>query len=186
MQASNSFKRTFLKKFLVGIQQTNLASKNTSLFERRNAIKLSSDIALASARDGANWSRAIVANASKQEKNKNLVKNILGEVQLDRFTKLQNKGSSLTCKRETCKRILRRSRLERRIRKRSPKRVAGSAVAKRIMKKRSHFLKCVVPGGELMDEFSFIDETIDYIFSLRAQVDVMQRLANAFEHCIGK
>lgn len=184
MQSSNSFKRNFLKKFLVGLQQTNRISKNMSFFERKNAIKLSSDVALASARDGSNWSHAIIAHVSKEEKNKTLVKNILGE-ELDRFIKLHNKGS-LTCKRETSKRILRRSCLERRIRKSAPKKMAASAVAKRMLKKRTHFLKCIVPGGELMDEFSLIDETIDYILSLRAQVDVMQRLADAFDRSNGR
>lgn len=76
--------------------------------------------------------------------------------------------------------------MERRIRKSAPKKMAASAVAKRMLKKRTHFLKCIVPGGELMDEFSLIDETIDYILSLRAQVDVMQRLADAFDRSNGR
>ncbi|XP_058113918.1 transcription factor IBH1-like [Magnolia sinica] len=178
MQASNSFKSLFLKKFLLGLQQGDLSSKNMSFLERKNAIKLSSDIALASARDGVKWSRALIANISKHEKNKILVQKILG-VEFDCVTKPYY-GSPM-CKRVKSKMILRKSCATCRIRKRAPRRILASALAKRMVSKRTQMLKSLIPGGEFMDEFSLLVEGIDYIHSLRAQVEVMQRLANTFE-----
>ncbi|XP_077222730.1 transcription factor IBH1-like 1 [Tasmannia lanceolata] len=178
MQDSNSFKRVFLKKLLVGLQHNDFKSKNMSSLERKKAIKISSDVALAFARDGANWSRALIRNVYKQEKNKTLVRSILGE-EFERLTKPSNEN--LTSKMVRSKRILRRSYTVRRIRKSAPKRILASALAKRLLKSRTKVLKFLIPGGESMDELSLLDETVDYIVSLRAQVDVMRRLANAFQ-----
>ncbi|XP_077236755.1 transcription factor IBH1-like 1 [Tasmannia lanceolata] len=178
MQDSNSFKQVFLKKLLVGLQQDDISSKNMSFLERKRAIKVSSDVALAFAREGANWSRALIRNISKQEKNKTLVRRILGE-DFDGLTKPCD--SHLTCKRVRCKRILRRSYTVRRTRKVAPKKILASALAKRMLKKKTQVLKFLIPGGESLDELSLLEETVDYIVSLRAQVDVMRHLANAYE-----
>ncbi|XP_058067844.1 transcription factor IBH1-like 1 [Magnolia sinica] len=179
MQVSNSFKKVFLKKLLVGLQHDDFSSKNMSLTERKNAIKLSSDVALAFAGNGAIWSQALITDVSKQEKNKTLMRHILG----NEFERMTEKpcGRSVACKMVRSKKILKRSYIQRRIRKSAPRRMIASAIAKRIVKKRTQVLKCIIPGGESMDEFSLLDETIDYILSLRAQVDVMRRLANVFE-----
>ncbi|XP_077216894.1 transcription factor IBH1-like 1 [Tasmannia lanceolata] len=178
MQDTNLFKQVFLKKLLVGLLQVDLSSKNMSFLERKRAIKLSSDVALAFARNGVNWSRAIIRNVSKQEKNKTLVRNILGE-KIDRQTKPCH--AYLTCKRAGSNRILRRSYTMRRIRKCAPKRSVASAIAKRMLKRRTQVLKCLIPGGESLDELSLLEETMDYIVCLRAQVDVMRHLANAYQ-----
>jgi hypothetical protein len=55
-----------------------------------------------------------------------------------------------------------------------------------MVNRRTQVLKSLVPGGEFMDDISLIEETLDYIESLRAQVDVMRTLAKATELVNGK
>lgn len=175
MQASNSFKRVFLKKLLMGFQVGDFSSKHMTLSERKKAIKLSADVALASARDGRNWSRAIISNALKEEKNSTLVRSILGK-EFDSLTTL----GSFMCKRVRSKKIVRSSKV-RKIRKSQPQRMLASTIAKRMVKKRTQKLKCLIPGGESLNGLSLLDETVDYVIFLKAQVDVMRRLANAVQ-----
>lgn len=49
------------------------------------------------------------------------------------------------------------------------------------MEKRTHALKRLVPGGESLDGYSLLDEALDYVISLRAQADLMQKLLTTFE-----
>ncbi|OWM89943.1 hypothetical protein CDL15_Pgr012580 [Punica granatum] len=127
------------------------------------------------------WSRALIANASCNSENKVLVEQISGcstEIlrksapDLGRACRLQ----ASVAKKITSKKILKRSR---RMRKREPlpSRLLPSSIAKRLVKKRTQLLKSLLPGGESMDDESLIKETLDYIVSLRAQVDVMRSLA---------
>ncbi|XP_068648625.1 transcription factor IBH1-like 1 [Aristolochia californica] len=180
MQVSNSFKKDFLRKLLLGLQHCGIPSKSMSLLERKRAIKLSSDVALAATRDrGAQWSRALIANLSKQEPNKTFVRNMLGK-EFDRLTNPSH--SPLTCKKVQSRSILKRSCLMRRMRKTAAKgTVRATTLAKRMQKKRTQILKALVPGGQYMDELSSLEEMVDYILYLKAQVDVMRYLANAFE-----
>ncbi|PIA46098.1 hypothetical protein AQUCO_01600397v1 [Aquilegia coerulea] len=181
MRPPSSFKQDFFKKWVVGLQYYyGTSSRDMNILERKKAIKLSADVAMASARDGKTyWSRSLIAKASKQDDciSKNLVKNILGN-EYERLTKLP---SSILCsKRIRSKKIVRRSCNMRRIRKHAQKRVLASSIAKRMVKKRTQVLKTLVPGGESMDdEFCLLEETIDYLLSLQAQVDVMHKLVNA-------
>ncbi|KAL5973904.1 hypothetical protein ACLOJK_030563 [Asimina triloba] len=182
MKDPSSFKRVFLKKLLVGLQHDALVSKNMSFAERKEAIKLSSDVALAFARDGAIWSQAVIAGAVREEKNKALVSHILGD-EYKRITEKPSQSSMMIAfKNARSKKILKKSYISRRAKKSVPRRMMASAIAKRMMKRRTQLLKCIIPGGESMDGFALLDETIDYILSLRAQVDVMRRLANVFDH----
>ncbi|XP_068653077.1 transcription factor IBH1-like 1 [Aristolochia californica] len=180
MQVSNSFKRDFLRKLLLGLQQSGIPSKSMSLLERKRAIKLSSDVALAATRDGGvKWSRALITNLSKQEPSKTFVRNILG----NEFQRLTNPPlSPLICKQMKSRSILKRSCLMRRMRKSEPKStVRATTLAMRLQKRRTQILKALVPGGQYMDELSLMEETVDYVLYLRAQVDVMRYLANALE-----
>lgn len=180
MQASNSFKRGFLKKLLMGFQVGDFSSRNMTLLERKRAIKLSADIALASAREGRIWSRAIISNVLKEEKNSTLVRGILGKG-FDSLTTKTCLGSFM-CKRVRSKKIVRSSKVHRIIRKSSsPQRMVASAIAKRMVKKRTKKLKSIVPGGNSLDGLSLLDETVDYIIYLKAQVDVMRRLTNSVQ-----
>ncbi|XP_010268390.1 PREDICTED: transcription factor IBH1-like [Nelumbo nucifera] len=182
MASPSSFKQELLKKWVLGLQSCCSMAKDMGISERKKAIKLSADLAMASARDGRTcWSRAVIANASKQNESKILVQKILGS-ECERLVKASSIGFSSCNKRFTSKRILRRSCSSlRRIRRSAPKRVQASSIAKRMVKKRTQLLKGLVPGGESMDEFSLIEETLDYIISLRAQIDVMRCLADASE-----
>ena len=54
-------------------------------------------------------------------------------------------------------------------------------IAKRLVQKRTRKLKSLLPGGEHMDDLSLVEETLDYIQSLRAQVEVMRCLVTASE-----
>lgn len=58
-----------------------------NIVQRKKTIKLSADVAMASARDGKTlWSRALIAKASKQDddNNKIIVEKILGDDKFQR------------------------------------------------------------------------------------------------------
>ncbi|KAL5773042.1 hypothetical protein ACOSP7_012658 [Xanthoceras sorbifolium] len=188
MRAPSSLKQEFLKKWILGLQICSASSRNMSIFERKKAIKLSADVAMASARNGRTcWSRALIANASNNnDKDKLLVKHILGHSEFERLKKISmiRPTAPMSNKRVRCKKIFKRSCVTsiRRVSKRVVPRknvLAASSVAKRLNKKRTQVLKSLVPGGEFMDDVSLIEETLDYIMSLQAQIDVMKSLANA-------
>ncbi|KAK1269810.1 hypothetical protein QJS04_geneDACA022870 [Acorus gramineus] len=172
MQASNAFKAAFLRKMLEGLQLGLQTSENMSLAERKEVVKVSSDVAMAFARGGANWSRAIITNLSKEGKTKSLVRTMLGK-DVERFNK-----PSHTSKKVTTKKILKRSyRIRRTVRK-----SFASGLTRSLVKKRTQVLKRIVPGGDsLNDELSFLGETLDYVVSLKARVDLMQGIANAVD-----
>ncbi|KAK1550887.1 hypothetical protein Q3G72_026467 [Acer saccharum] len=184
MRAPNSLKQEFLKKWISGLQMCSTCSKTMSILERKKAIKLSADVAMASARNGRTcWSRALIANASKNDKDKLLVEHILGNSEFQRLNKISIMRPTMTNKRVRCKKILKRScGTIRRVSKRVvPQKILASCVAKRLSTKRTQVLKSLVPGGEFMDNASLIEETLDYIMSLQTQIDVMRSLANATE-----
>lgn len=180
MRLPTSFKREFLKKWIRGLQLCSSSKKQMSFLERKKAIKLSADVAMASARNATTrWSFALISNASKDDSNKGLVKCILGP-ESERL-KTASMGLALYNKRNRSKKILRKSCSVRQVRRGSSQMVTASSIAKRLVKKRTQVLKSLVPGGESMSDISLIEETLDYILSLRAQVDVMRHLANATE-----
>ncbi|XP_057487754.1 transcription factor IBH1-like 1 [Actinidia eriantha] len=178
MRNSSSLKQEFLKKWVMGLQICSSTKKEMTIFEGKKAIKLSANIAIASARNASTyWSRALIANASKQDKNKTLLDHILG---CD-LEKIKKKYSIVSIKR---KKIVLRSK---KILKNRVKNIGvTSDIAKRLVKKRTQVLKRLVPGGESMDELSLMEETLDYILSLRAQVDIMRHFANASMHLDNK
>ncbi|KAI3996588.1 hypothetical protein MKX01_009420 [Papaver californicum] len=143
---------------------------------------------MASARAGKTlWSRALIAKAAKQgdddDNDKIIAEKILGDDKFQRVVAYNNSRLSPIGS-FTSKKILGRSRRLRRKRKcMAPpsQRVLASSIAKRLeVKKKNQVLKTLVPGGESMvDDISLLEETLDYILSLRAQVDVMRRLVNA-------
>ncbi|EHA8587315.1 transcription factor IBH1-like 1 [Cocos nucifera] len=164
---------------LLGLQLAGISSKSMTIQERKSAIKLSADAAMACARGSTNWARAIVTDLSKQEKNKVLLRSILGK-DFERLTK----PCHHTWKIPRSKNILkRRFRACSRRRKglRAPHGLATSVLARVLVKKRTQVLKRLIPGGEHLDDCYLLDETLDYATSLRVQVDLMQHLSKAFE-----
>ncbi|XP_058191135.1 transcription factor IBH1-like 1 [Rhododendron vialii] len=173
-------RQEFLKKWIMGLQICSASKKEMSVLERKKAIKLSADLAIASTRNGStNWSRALIANASKENDNTTLVDQILGKDSESMIKKASNPSAFRDKRGTTCrgKKMLRnRCCGIRRVKKMAE---SASSIAKKLVKKRTQVLKRLVPGGESMDEFSLMEETLDYILSLRAQVDVMRHFANA-------
>ncbi|KAK6248147.1 hypothetical protein QUC31_019712 [Theobroma cacao] len=181
MRSPGSLKQEFLKKWIMGFQRCSSSKKSMSVLDRKKAIKLSADIAMASARKGTTcWSRALIASASKDGSDKHLVEQILGpESERLILMKKFSTGALVCSKRIRSKKILKRSCGIRRTRKCAPQAALASSIAKRLVRKRTQVLKSLIPGGEFMNEVSLIEETLDYIISLRAQVDVMRSLAIA-------
>ncbi|XP_022751633.1 transcription factor IBH1-like 1 [Durio zibethinus] len=181
MRPPSSLKQEFLKKWIMGLQRCSTVKKNMSILERKKAIKLSADVAMASARNGKTcWSRAIIANASKHGSDKHLVEKILGP-ESERLIAKKVSTGALCNNRIRSKKILKRSWGIRRTRKCAPQVALASFIAKWLVRKRTKVLKSLIPGGEFMNEVCLIEETLDYIISLRAQVDVMRTLASTSE-----
>ncbi|XP_039045179.1 transcription factor IBH1-like 1 [Hibiscus syriacus] len=177
MRPHSSLKQEFLKKWVMGLQRCSFSEKNMSILERKKAIKLSADIAMASARNGTTcWSRSLISNASNDGSDSYLVEQILGS-DSDRPA-VENKAP--TKRASVCKKIVKRSYRIRRRRRRKYVASTPSSIAKHLVRKRTQVLKSLIPGGEFMNEICLIEETLDYITSLRVQVDVMRSLASAF------
>ncbi|CAI9761051.1 unnamed protein product [Fraxinus pennsylvanica] len=181
---STSLKREFLKRWINGLHIYSNLKKDMSILERKRAIKLSADVAIASTRNASTlWSRTLMANISKNETNESLVEQIFSDSEV---IKKRASIRLMACSnRITSKKIVRRSHITKiRARKMGlgPHAVKASYIAKKLVKNRTQVLKSLVPGGQNMGEVSLIKETLDYIASLRVQVDVMRRLASAAEH----
>ncbi|XP_022728799.1 transcription factor IBH1-like 1 [Durio zibethinus] len=185
MRPPSSLRQEFLKKWMMGLQRYSTSKKNMSILERKKAIKLSADVAIASARNGTTcWSRALIANGYSKDggDDKHLVEQILGpESERLIMKKVLTGGASVCNKRMRSKKILKRSCGIQRTRKFAPQVALASSIAKRLVRKRTQILRSLIPGGEFMNDVTLIEETLDYIISLRAQVDVMRSLASASE-----
>ncbi|MQL97516.1 hypothetical protein Taro_030208 [Colocasia esculenta] len=186
MQPTASFKLAFLRHMLAGIRLAGGVSSapGMSVLERKWAIKSAADIAMAFARGSrTGWSRALVADLSGQERNRALARSILGREQFERLSRPAHPPECSLL--SGSKKILRRSscRVRSRIRKRPPaprRATSASLLAKRMVRKRTQVLRRLVPGGKaLEDDASLLEETLDYVVFLRAQVDLMQHLTNA-------
>ncbi|KAK9078863.1 hypothetical protein SSX86_002921 [Deinandra increscens subsp. villosa] len=179
MHNSSQLKKEFIKKWVQGLQICCSSNKKMNLLERKKNIKLSADIALASAKNSTTkWSKAIISKAKKDQQSTTLVDNLSGPE-----STFECAHQKFTChKRITSKKILKKSYgIRKKIKKLEPCNGSSLAtcIAKRLVKKRTQVLKRLVPGGEFMDEFSVIKEALDYILSLKVQVDVMKNLVNA-------
>ncbi|KAK5813981.1 hypothetical protein E1A91_A08G262800v1 [Gossypium mustelinum] len=155
----STLKQEFVKKWIMGLQRCKFSNKNMSIFERKKAIKLSADTAMASARKGLTcWSRALISTPDRSA------------------VPTTTRRASLACKK-----IVKRSRRIRRTAKcgAARKRQITRSIAQCLVRKRTQILKSLIPGGEFMNEVCLIEETLDYITSLRVQVDVMRSLASA-------
>lgn len=177
MRNPSSLKQEFLKKWIKGLQICNATKKKMSIMERKKAIKLSADIAMASTRKSTTyWSHALMFNASKDDTNKIIIQNILENYDDNYNFKKASRGFFMSQKGIIrSKKIIKKSC---KISRRARKIISPSIIAKKMVKKRTKVLKSLVPGGEYMDDASLIKETLDYIISLRVQVDVMRHLAN--------
>ncbi|XP_075093718.1 transcription factor IBH1-like 1 [Nicotiana tabacum] len=201
MRNPSSLKQEFLKKWIKGLQICSATKEKMSIIERQKAIKLSADIAMASTRKSSTyWSHSLLANASKDDTNKIIINHILGNDDISKrviFKKSSMGLLAMSQKSIRCKKIVTKScKISRQrqlnfspkqvevdctISKKGRKMISPISIARKLVKNRTKVLKSLVPGGEYMDNVSLIKETLDYILSLRVQVDVMRHLANASE-----
>jgi len=197
MQSESSLKREFLRKWLMGLEKCSSSEEKISLLERKKAIKLTADLAMASTRNSNSytrkfsWSQALLSKVSKDIETCFLAKRILGPGQPELLSQAHygsfNNNATRRSTRITSRRRLGVVHRNKKKKKKTTKiksaknsyKVRARAIAKRLVKKRTQILKGLVPGGEAMDENSLIKEALDYIVSLRAQVDVMHHLANS-------
>ncbi|KAK1414045.1 hypothetical protein QVD17_29783 [Tagetes erecta] len=177
MHNSSQLKKEFAKKWAQGLQIYCSSKNQMNLLQRSKNIKLSADIALAYARNSTTcWSKAIISKAKLNRIHVNTLS--------DRESKLMSTHQKvMIChKRFQSKKILKKScGVAKKMKKMEPRYGSNLAtcIAKRLVKKRTQVLKRLVPGGEFMDEYCIIKEAIDYMLSLRVQVDVMNNLVNA-------
>lgn len=185
MQNFSLLKQQFLKRWIKGLQICSSSSTNMGVFERKNAIKLSADLAMAFANKGrTSWSRAVIAKASEnnQSNTSKYCKILSQRLKITKASSPNDKNIRSFQSRKVMKRSYRsRAALRKSSTISSPHKVLSSSLlAKRLVRKRTQVLKRLVPGGDqCLDDVSLIKETLDYILSLRAQVDVMRCLANA-------
>jgi hypothetical protein len=152
-----AFKQGFLNNLILSLGAYRGASPGVAmmnLHERKSAIKLSADVAMATTRGArARWPRALLAS------------------------------STPSCKVQVCKKIVRRchGRTTSCSRARTAL-AAGSSreIARRLVRKRTKVLRSMIPGGQLLaDEVTLLREATDYVAHLHAQVDVLWRISNA-------
>lgn len=173
MQPTSSMKEEFLKKWQTGLRIFRPSIDNTRVSERKKAIKLSADVAMASLRKGTTcWSRALIQKTATEDNF--LVREMLSGIKEE--TLINKKlPTKIVCHRK----IVRRSKkILRRKSKSTSEEIA--AKAKRLVKRKTQGLRNVVPGGELMsNDILLIQETLDYIVSLQTQVSVMRSIVDA-------
>nr|CAD1825584.1 unnamed protein product [Ananas comosus var. bracteatus] len=53
---------------------------------------------------------------------------------------------------------------------------SGGVLDKAMIKKKMRVLRHLIPGATFLVDLCLLDQTLDYVISLRAQLDVMQKL----------
>ncbi|XP_041997022.1 transcription factor IBH1-like 1 [Salvia splendens] len=171
LSSSLMVKQEFFTKWKKGLKIYSAFNKEMTIMERKRAIKLSADVAIAATRSSTTqWSRAVVADVSSFAAG------------AARIAAEEILGRKLSTERRTAlssKKIMRRRR--RKAAARGAVSSSAAAVAKKVAWNRRRVLKRLIPGWKKLDEISLIKETLDYIASLQVQVDVMRHLANAAE-----
>ena len=202
MHAPRKFRKAFMAQLLVSLRAAGQASKSMGLRERRDAVRLSSDVAmaLASARAAPrSWARALVARHAAERRNEALMRRIMGGAGYEMAAAA---AAARSRKEARSRRIVRRSR---RVcsgsagRKRrsllaaaaaaaasgGAGRCSAMAAAKRMVKARLQVLRSLVPGGEALRGLSLLSETLDYVVCLKTQVELMQCLCRGSRPKLG-
>ena len=198
MHAPRKFRKAFMAQLLVSLRAAGQASKSMGLRERRDAVRLSSDVAmaLASARAAPrSWARALVARHATERRNEALMRRIMGGAGYEMAAAA---AAARSRKEARSRRIVRRSR---RVcsgsagRKRrsllaaaasgGAGRCSAMAAAKRMVKARLQVLRSLVPGGEALRGLSLLSETLDYVVCLKTQVELMQCLCKGSRPNLG-
>jgi hypothetical protein len=171
------FKKAFMEQLLLSLRaagQGQASSKPTCLRERRDAVRLSSDVAMAlasSARPTAAWARGLVARHAAEGRNEALMRRIMGAAAYETAAAGRSGGKKEARRR----RVVRRSR--RVLSAGSRKRTA--AAARSMVKARMQVLRALVPGADGLRGSSLLTEALDYVACLKTQVELMQCLCRA-------
>ncbi|RWV87521.1 hypothetical protein GW17_00050470 [Ensete ventricosum] len=116
---------------------------------------------MAVARGSKKWTRGLIASLSEEEHNRSFLRSVLGK-EFERPAKLCNSSWKIP----RSKNIVRRRSLRFLSKRKSNIRAPSSSVlAGTLVEKRTQVLKRLVPGGESMDGFSSLDDTLDYVTS---------------------
>ncbi|XP_047320681.1 transcription factor IBH1-like 1 [Impatiens glandulifera] len=169
--STSLLKQEFLKKWTTGMNAcaSSINNKSSSFLERKEAIKFSADVAMASTRmTNTRWRRALIANASQDPENKLILDKILVSksnniVKTKMSTSGQFHRSRIISKKGKYRKKEGLSRRRRRLVNKT-----------KVVSKRIQMLRKLVPGGEDMGESSLMKEALDYIISLQTQVDGMK------------
>jgi hypothetical protein len=173
------FKKAFMAQLLLSLRAAGQAPKSMCLRERRDAVRLSSDVAMAlasssSARPAA-WARGLLAKHAAERRNEALLRRIMGGAGYEMA------AAAGSCRKEArCRRIVRRSR--RVVLSAGRQRSSGSGgsggamAARRMVRARMQVLRTLVPGADGLRGFSLLSETLDYVACLKTQVELMQCL----------
>ncbi|KAF8701323.1 hypothetical protein HU200_033652 [Digitaria exilis] len=206
MHAPKKFKKAFMAQLLVSLRAAGQASKSMGLRERRDAVRLSSDVAMALAsarrarappRSPPAWARALVARHAAERRNEALMRRIMSGAGYE-MAAAAAAAAERGRKEARRRRIVRRSR---RVcsggaaRKRRGSlaltasggggRCSAMAAARRMVKARLQVLRSLVPGGEALRGLSLLSETLDYVVCLKTQVELLQCLCEGSRPQLG-
>uniref|UniRef100_A0A0A9E851 IBH1-like N-terminal domain-containing protein n=1 Tax=Arundo donax TaxID=35708 RepID=A0A0A9E851_ARUDO len=192
MHAPRKFKKAFMAQLLLSLRAAGQASKSMGLRERRDAVRLSSDVAMALAREPprtTTWERALVARHAAERRNEPLMRRIMGGPGYE----MAAAAAARSRKEARSRRVVRRSRrvcsaaAGSRKRRSLPAASGGGtmAAARRMVRARLQVLRSLVPGGEELRGFSLLSETLDYVVCLKAQVELMQCLCKGSRSQLG-
>ncbi|KAF8654928.1 hypothetical protein HU200_061357 [Digitaria exilis] len=201
MHAPKKFKKAFMAQLLVSLRAAGQASKSMGLRERRDAVRLSSDVAMALVsarrarappRSPPAWARALVARHAAERRNEALMHRIMGGAgyEMAAAAAAAERGR----KEARSRRIVRRSRRVCRKRRGSLSaagasggggRCSAMAAARRMVRARLQVLRSLVPGGEALRGLSLLSETLDYVVCLKTQVELLQCLCKGSRPQLG-
>jgi hypothetical protein len=205
MHAPRKFKKAFMAQLLLSLRAASqLASKSMGLRERRDAVRLSSDVAMALASARARgaaaapaprptpaWARALVARHAAERRNEALMRRIMGG---PGYEVAAAAAEARGRKEARSRRIVRRSRrvcsgaaAGRKRRSSLAEAASGGAIAaaRWMVKARLQVLRTLVPGGEALRGLSLLSETLDYVVCLKTQVELMQCLCKGSRPQLG-
>ncbi|KAL5221403.1 hypothetical protein ABZP36_026116 [Zizania latifolia] len=169
MHAPRRFKRDFMERLLLSLQVAGLTSKSMGLRERRDAVRVSSDVAMASARGrGAPWARALVARHAAKRRNEALLRRIMGGGGYERAAAAAA-GRKEVRSRKIVTRSHRLCSSRRKRRSLAMAAASGAMVARTMVKGRLRLLRRLVPGADALHGFSLLSETLDYVVCLKTQ-----------------
>ncbi|TVU42239.1 hypothetical protein EJB05_08633, partial [Eragrostis curvula] len=198
MHAPGRFKKAFMEQLLLGLRAAGQASKSMGLRERRDAVRLSSDVAMALASSSArgappphgataSWARALVARHAAERRNEALLRRIMGGAGYEMA--LAAAAAARGRKDARSRRIVRRSRrvlsAGRKKRTASGGGGGGAMAARRMVKARMKVLRTLVPGADGLRGFSLLSETLDYVACLKTQVELLQCLCKGSRSRLG-